>query len=319
MVGSLICAWVCVGIGLGLVNNVGFSQALCTASFGRYHYFQQTREYTLESSKPSVDVSWLGARDASGETPSHRIPCRLSPAMLGSWRCSGTSNADLVKNLRDSGIIHSVRAVQAMEATDRGYYSSQQPYQDRWEQNISLSTGRPQYLGYGATISAPHMHGHVLELLDEVIPAHNAKVLDVGCGSGYLAAAFARLAGQDATVYAMDYIPELVDLSRENLNADDENLLSSGRIHLMVGDGWKGWKEGSPFDAIHVGAAAESIPLELVSQLRVGGRMIVPVGPQSSAQALLEVERTGDDAPLMESFTTKRLLDVVYVPLVKST
>ncbi|CAN0131098.1 unnamed protein product [Discosporangium mesarthrocarpum] len=143
--------------------------------------------------------------------------------MLGPWRCSGGSNTELVNNLHDAGILQSRRAIEAMEATNRVHYSPDRPFEDR-----------PQYIGYDATISAPHMHAHALELLGDVIPEHNAKVLDVGCGSGYLTAAFARLAGKDAVIYGMDYIPGLVELSLANIVKDDKDLLDSGRVCLKV-------------------------------------------------------------------------------------
>ena len=80
-----------------------------------------------------------------------------------------------------------------------------------------------------------------------------------------------------------------MSLSEKNIRKADGDLLESGRVRLLVGDGWQGVSESAPFDAIHVGAAAASLPLQLVQQLRVGGRMIVPVGPDGGAQYLLQV------------------------------
>eukprot|EP00904_Undaria_pinnatifida_P001390 jgi/Undpi1/11251/HiC_scaffold_30.g13549.m1 len=121
-----------------------------------------------------------------------------------------------------------------------------------------------------------------------------------------------------APATSQDYIPDLVGLTKENLDKDDESLLSSGKVTLKTGDGWKGWAEHGPYDAIHVGAAAETIPEDLVSQLKVGGRMVVPVGPQSSSQMLVQVDRTKDTGPISESYTTESLMAVVYVPLVNT-
>ncbi|CAN0211342.1 unnamed protein product, partial [Ectocarpus sp. 8 AP-2014] len=81
-------------------------------------------------------------------------------------------------------------------------------------------------------------------------------------------------------------------------------------------DGWRGWPENGPYDAIHVGAAAESIPMDLVAQLKVGGRMVVPVGPPSETQMLVQVNI--DRWSLSSPFTTEGLMSVVYVPLVNS-
>ncbi|CAM9848577.1 unnamed protein product [Scytosiphon promiscuus] len=227
--------------------------------------------------------------------------------MLGAWRCSGSTNAELVKNLFDSNLVRSPRVMKAMQDTDRGFYTPQEAYEDR-----------PQPIGFRATISAPHMHAHALEVLSPVIPAQGGRVLDVGCGSGFLTAALSRLAGVGGRVFGMDYIPELVELTRTNLNKDDATLLSSEKVLLKTGDGWKGWKENGPYDAIHVGAAAESIPIDLVEQLKVGGRMVVPVGPPSETQMLVQVDRVKDTGPVSESFTTEGLMSVVYVPLVST-
>jgi protein-L-isoaspartate(D-aspartate) O-methyltransferase len=77
--------------------------------------------------------------------------------------------------------------------------------------------------------------------------------------------ALSRLAGPDSKVYGIDYIKPLVQLSERNINADDKDLIASGRIKLYTKDGWQGLPDEAPFDAIHVGAAADSVPRELVS------------------------------------------------------
>ncbi|CAN0486824.1 unnamed protein product, partial [Ectocarpus sp. 12 AP-2014] len=120
-------------------------------------------------------------------------------------------------------------------------------------------------IGFRATISAPHMHAHALEVLSLAIPMDGGRVLDVGVGSGYLAAALSRMVGAGGVVYGLDYIQQLVELSRTNLDKDDSTMLSSGRVVLKTADGWRGWPENGPYDAIHVGAAAESIPMDLVA------------------------------------------------------
>ncbi|CAN0536333.1 unnamed protein product, partial [Ectocarpus sp. 12 AP-2014] len=161
---------------------------------------------------------------------------------------------------------------------------------------------RPQPIGFRATISAPHMHAHALEVLSPAIPMDGGRVLDVGVGSGYLAAALSRMVGAGGVVYGLDYIQQLVELSRTNLDKDDSTMQSSGRVVLKTADGWRGWPENGPYDAIHVGAAAESIPMDLVAQLKVGGRMVVPVGPPSETQMLVQVDRVKDTGPISESF-----------------
>lgn len=214
------------------------------------------------------------------------------------WRCSGSSNVELVSNLVQSSIVKSARVAQAMKAVDRKNYSPSGSYEDF-----------PQPIGWGQTISAPHMHAHVLELLNPCLKK-SASVLDVGCGSGYLLACFAHMVGTEGKVTGIDYVPELVDLSESNLLKNNAQLLESGRVELFVGNGWKGVASKAPFDCIHVGAAATSIPRALVDQLKDGGRMIVPIGPENGIQELVQVDKREG------KIEVTNLMGVRYVPLV---
>jgi len=177
------------------------------------------------------------------------------------------------------------------------------------------------------------MHASALELLAPAI-MKATRVLDVGCGSGYLSVAMARMNPQ-VTVFGVDTYPELVELCRDNINKQDKDLLESGRVVLSSHDGWKGWKEYAPFDAIHVGAAAASIPRALMNQMNVGARMIIPVGETGATQLLWQVDRVKGDVdperadnlsyvdisnkhlPVMSNYKLTKLMHVMYVPLVK--
>eukprot|EP01104_Vermistella_antarctica_P000532 TRINITY_DN1068_c0_g1_i2.p1 TRINITY_DN1068_c0_g1~~TRINITY_DN1068_c0_g1_i2.p1 ORF type:complete len:155 (+),score=19.99 TRINITY_DN1068_c0_g1_i2:396-860(+) len=153
------------------------------------------------------------------------------------------------------------------------------------------------------------MHAMCLELLlDHLEPGANA--LDVGSGSGYLTACMGELVGEEGHVLGIDVIPELVRWANGNLQSDKPDLLASGRVRVILGDGWKGEPKVGPFDAIHVGAAAASIPRPLMEQLKPGGRLIIPVGSQ--AQELLQIDRLEDG-----SFKETVVCGVRYVPLVK--
>eukprot|EP01118_Nematostelium_gracile_P020043 TRINITY_DN957_c0_g1_i1.p1 TRINITY_DN957_c0_g1~~TRINITY_DN957_c0_g1_i1.p1 ORF type:complete len:243 (+),score=62.32 TRINITY_DN957_c0_g1_i1:69-731(+) len=216
------------------------------------------------------------------------------------WRTQSSSNAGLIQGLRNVGIIKSSAVEQCMLRVDRGNYSKDksQAYNDC-----------PHSIGFGATISAPHMHAECLELLKGFVTKSNAKVLDVGSGSGYLVACFGRMLGDGGSVLGIDVVPELVSWSVDNVKKTDGDLLDKGLVNLQVGDGWK--PPNGPYDAIHVGAAAHKIPDSLLEQLANGGRMIIPVGPQDGDQYLMQIDRA-----LNGQLSKKNLLGVRYVPLV---
>ena len=150
---------------------------------------------------------------------------------------------------------------------DRAHYAPSSPYNDS-----------PQGIGYKATISAPHMHASAC---DTLLPFLNdgSRVLDIGSGSGYLTHVLAELVKPSGTVIGIDHIQQLTDLANKNTQKSSEGrgLLSSGAIKFVTGDGRKGYPEGAPYDAIHVGAAAAEHHKALEDQLKAPGRMFVPV------------------------------------------
>ena len=157
---------------------------------------------------------------------------------------------------------------------------------------------RPLPIGEGQTISQPFIVALMSDLLD-LSPGD--KVLEVGTGSGYQAAVLAELG---ARVFSIEI---LAGLSREA----DRALRATGYsgVLLRVGDGWAGWPEQAPFDAIIVTAAPETPPPPLVDQLRVGGRMVIPLGPQGAAQELVVAEKQADGG-----MVRRRVLPVAFVP-----
>ncbi|CAG2117133.1 unnamed protein product [Medioppia subpectinata] len=148
----------------------------------------------------------------------------------------------------DNGIIKDNGVERAMTGVDRANYCPNNPYMDS-----------PQGIGFAVTISAPHMHAHALQLLKDHL-TDGAKALDVGSGSGYLTACMALMVGQRGMAVGIDHMPELVNLSVENIRRDQPNLIESKRVKMIVGDGRQGYPQEAPYDAIHVGAAAPTLP-----------------------------------------------------------
>lgn len=171
------------------------------------------------------------------------------------------------------------------------------------------------------------MHGHACEyLIDYLRPG--ARVLDIGSGSGYLTHVLANLVtgtpGKDqGQVIGIDHIPELVELARTNMNKSEEGreLQASEKIRFITADGRLGWKEGAPFDAIHVGAAAETLHPVLIDQLRAPGRLFIPVESEENGSTLSQPGPSGGqyiwvvDKKEDGSVQKKKVFQVSYVPL----
>ncbi len=156
----------------------------------------------------------------------------------------------------------------------------------------------PLPIGHGQTISQPYIVAYMTELLS---PRLGMKVLEIGTGSGYQAAVLAETGAQ---VYTVEIFGVLADAARdrvERLGYDD--------IQVRHGDGYRGWPEKAPFDAIIVTAAAGFIPPPLVEQLAEGGRMVIPVGSIYGIQNLILVRKDGAG-----EVTTQALLPVRFVP-----
>lgn len=202
------------------------------------------------------------------------------PILLAMW-VSPTAEPQDFKRLRENmvrsqiesrGITHRP-TLEAMRKVERHLFVPV-PHQKRaYDDN-------PLPIGYGQTISQPFIVAEMTQLL---APEKEFRILEIGTGSGYQAAVLGEIVKE---VYTIEIVKEL--------GAQAEKLmhkLGYSNVHVVIGDGYQGFEEKAPYDAIIVTAAAEEIPPPLVEQLKEGGKMIIPVGPASDVQHLVLLEK----------------------------
>ncbi len=189
--------------------------------------------------------------------------------------------------------VRDARVIAAMRATPRHEFVPA-------DLHASAYDDRPLPIGYGQTISQPYIVAKMTELL-ETKKEH--RVLELGTGSGYQAAILAPLVRE---VYTIEIIEPLGHSARARLDR-----LGYANISVKVGDGYFGWPEKAPFDAIVVTAAANHIPPPLVEQLKTGGRMVIPIGNPFQVQNLMLVVKGKDNRDL-KIYNT---MPVAFVPL----
>lgn len=160
---------------------------------------------------------------------------------------------------------------------------------------------RPLPIGHGQTISQPYIVALMTELAS---PTPQARVLEVGTGSGYQAAVLAQCV---ARVHSIEIVRPLGEAARETLEK-----LGYRNVEVRIGDGYKGWPDAAPFDAIVVTAAPDHVPQPLVDQLAPGGRMVIPVGSRYGVQELLVIGKEADGRAV-----TRRTIPVRFVPLTR--
>jgi protein-L-isoaspartate(D-aspartate) O-methyltransferase len=188
--------------------------------------------------------------------------------------------------------IRSTRVLEAMARVPRHLFVPEESRADAYGDY-------PLPIGYGQTISQPYIVAFMTEAL-EVEPHH--RVLEIGTGSGYQAAILAELGRE---VYSIEIVEPLAKRTHELLAK-----LGYTKLHLRIGDGYRGWPEAAPFDAILVTAAGDHVPPALIDQLKPGGRMVLPIGSVYGAQYLILVEKDAAGA-----VRTRSLLPVAFVPM----
>ena len=167
------------------------------------------------------------------------------------------------------------------------------------DQKAIAYANRPLPIGLGQTISQPFIVALMTDLMEV---KSGDRVLEIGTGSGYQAAVLAELA---ATVYTVEIVEPLAREAAGRLKQ-----LGYRNVVAKVGDGFQGWPEHAPFDAIMVTAAPREVPQPLIEQLKPGGRLVVPVGGQAAGQALLLIEKKPDG-----TVARRNILAVRFVPL----
>jgi len=184
------------------------------------------------------------------------------------------------------------RVMKALARVPRHEFVPQEEQQYAYE-------NRPLPIGHGQTISQPYIVAIMTDMLN-LKP--DSKVLELGTGSGYQAAILGELAGK---VYTIEIVEPLGLLAKQRLQR-----LGYDNVTTKVGDGYYGWEEHAPFDAIIVTAAASHIPPPLIKQLKPGGRMVVPVGSRFMTQQLLVVDKRDD-----QKVVSRQVMPVVFVPV----
>jgi protein-L-isoaspartate(D-aspartate) O-methyltransferase len=225
--------------------------------------------------------------------PHHRIrvtveaPVGPEPSDFGVRRLRMVEEQVVRRGLGDENVLAAMRSVPRhlfvpIEAEEDAYADTPLP------------------IGLGQTISQPYMVALMTSLLEVDV---RSRVLEIGAGSGYQTAVLAEVAGE---VFAIERLAPLAERARAQLAR-----LGYSNVHLVIGDGAKGWHEQAPFQAILVAAAADEAPPELLGQLADGGRLVVPVGRGRGDQVLTIIERRGD------AFEARRDTRCRFVPLVR--
>ncbi len=220
------------------------------------------------------------------------IACRSEP----SARPAGTSSREaerraMVRDQLELRGIRDTRVLEAMRSVPRHRFVSEALQAVAYEDS-------PLPIGRGQTISQPYIVAFMAEALEL---RGGERVLEVGSGSGYAAAVLSLLA---AEVYGIELEPELYERSVATVQG-----LGYANVHLRCGDGFLGWPEKAPFDAILLSCAAEKVPGPLWDQLAEGGRLLYPQGPAGGFQELVLVTRTPQGP------REKRLVPVRFVPM----
>jgi protein-L-isoaspartate(D-aspartate) O-methyltransferase len=201
----------------------------------------------------------------------------------------------LIKDLIKGGYLKTTSLIDAFEKIDRADFVP-----DEFKNGAYLN--QPLPIGFGQTISQPLTVAFMLELLE---PNPEEKILDVGAGSGWVSALLAQIVGEKGKVYALERIPALCGFSSKNIAK--YNFIEKGIVELVCGDASKGYQKRAPFDKIIAGAAGDEIPPVWQEELKIGGRLVMPVGNN-----IVVLDKIGP-----AEFDKKEFFGFSFVPLIK--
>lgn len=176
-----------------------------------------------------------------------------------------TDNMDLINNFIKKRILKTAEIIKAFYKIKREDFV---PENFKKEAYINA----PLSIGFGQTISQPETVAFMLELLQ---PQKGDKILEIGFGSGWQTALLCEIIGKKGKVFGIERIPELKEFGEKNISK--YNFIKSKRAVVMIGDGAKGFKKEAPFDKIIVAASADSVPPALKEQLKINGRLVIPI------------------------------------------
>ncbi|KAL1462738.1 hypothetical protein WDU94_014551 [Cyamophila willieti] len=190
------------------------------------------------------------------------------------------THQNLMNHLESEGILRTRRVQLALTRFPRDKYMSHEKHP------VITLLDIPHNIGYNAFMESPSDHCTILELLSAHLNL-GERVLEIGTGSGYLTIMMAAMVGSSGKVFTIEHIPELLESARKHIKAKAENYIK--RINFYVGQGKNGLPKEAPYSAIYVGGSVDNIPIELIKQLKPGGRLLVPIKSDPNDDPILTI------------------------------